>query len=96
MALGGSQTNENGGLALSMKDFIAKTVKQFVDNPDDVFVNETQDQSGTLVTLSVNQNDMGKVIGKSGRVIKALRDLLHVKGVKAGLKVSLQLQEPTP
>ena len=76
-----------------MKDFILQTVQYITDNPDDVAVQETQAEDVTVYNLSVNKADMGKVIGKSGRIIKALRDLVRVKAIKAGLRVSLNVSE---
>jgi len=76
-----------------MKDFVSKLVTQIVDNPQDVTVNEVEDSSGKLLQLSVAPADMGKTIGKSGRIIKALRDLVRVRAIKSGEKVSLQLLE---
>ncbi len=76
-----------------MRNFILKIVQQLVDNPNDVEVLESMDQYGQLYTLKVNSADMGKVIGKSGRIIKALRDIIKVKGIKAGEKASLMLHE---
>ncbi len=77
-----------------MKDFIVSLVKQLVDNPDDVAATEKDDEQGYLISLSVNNADMGKIIGKNGRTIRSLRDLLHIKALKTGTKASLQLLEP--
>lgn len=76
-----------------MQEFILKLVKQIVDNPDDVSVVETTDQYGQTLNLSVNQTDMGKVIGRSGRIIRALRDLLRVKSIKEQVRTNLTLLE---
>lgn len=76
-----------------MKDFVLKIVTSLVDSPDEVGVEETQDDMGTLLKLQVAETDMGRVIGKSGRVIKAIRDLVRVKSIKAGLRANLMLEE---
>lgn len=76
-----------------MKDFITKTVSYLTDNPQDVIVSESESEGVTLYSISVNKADMGKVIGKSGRIVKALRDLVRIKAIKAGLKVSLSVSE---
>lgn len=76
-----------------MKDFIFKTVQNLVDVPDDVHVDEKDTDGVMLYSITVNKDDMGKVIGKSGRIIKALRDLVRVKAIKAGLRVSLNVLE---
>ena len=72
-----------------MKDFLEYLVKSIVDIPDDVLVEE----NGENLSLRVNQSDMGKVIGKSGRIIKALRDLVKVLAVKKNLRVNVILSE---
>lgn len=76
-----------------MRNFIIKLVTLLVDHPEDVKVSESSDQYGELYKLSVNPSDMGMVIGKSGRIIKSLRDLVKVKGIKSGEKASLLLSE---
>ena len=76
-----------------MKDFIVKTVKYLTDNPDKVSVDETENEGITFYNITVDKADMGKVIGKSGRIVKALRDLVRVKAIKAGLRVSLNVAE---
>ena len=60
-----------------MKDLIETIVKPLVDFPDDVQVNVHEEDTRITYQLSVNKNDMGKVIGKQGRVAKALRTVVY-------------------
>jgi uncharacterized protein len=60
-----------------MKDLIETIVKSLVDFPDDVQVNALEEESRITYQLSVNKSDMGKVIGKQGRVAKALRTVVY-------------------
>jgi uncharacterized protein len=60
-----------------MKDLIETIVKSLVDFPDDVTVNVQEEESRITYQLSVNKSDMGKVIGKQGRVAKALRTVVY-------------------
>ena len=79
-----------------MKLLLEKVVKSFVDNPSDVKVAESQLDGITSLSLSVNPADMGKVIGKSGKIAKALRLMLRIPALKNGAKVNLEIVESTP
>lgn len=74
--------------------FLDYVVKALVDNPGDVKINRTVDEMGVLMTLSVNPQDMGKVIGRSGNTAKAIRTLLRVVGMKNNARVNLKINEP--
>ncbi len=76
------------------QQFLEYVVKALVDNPDDVKITRTVDEMGVLLTLSVNQNDMGKVIGRSGATAKAIRTVLRVVGMKHDARVNLKIEEP--
>lgn len=78
-----------------MKDLLEYIIKNIVDHPDDISVEEQIAQNGdVLLLLHVNKEDMGKVIGKEGKIIKAVRTLLKTKGIINNQKVDLQLVEP--
>lgn len=79
---------------IESEDFLAYMVKQIVDNPDDVSVVKTVDDMGVLLTLSVNQEDMGQVIGREGNNAKALRSLIRVHGMKSNARVNVRINEP--
>ncbi len=76
-----------------MKELVEFVVKSLVDHPEEVSVYEISDRQGTVLELSVAASDMGRVIGKSGRVINAIRSLLQVAAAKQGQHVSLELLE---
>jgi len=76
-----------------MKDFVEWLLKNIVDSPDQVKVAETLNNDLIVFDVSVAQEDMGKIIGKSGRIIKSIRNLLRIKGIKVGKRVSLNLLE---
>ena len=76
------------------RDFVEYIVKQIVDHPEDVEVTRTVDEMGVLITLKVNKDDMGKIIGKSGQTAKSLRILLRVIGSKNNARVNLKIIEP--
>ena len=74
--------------------FLEFVVKSLVDNPEEVKVVRTVDEMGVLLTLDVNRDDMGKVIGKDGATAKALRTILRVVGMKYNARVNLKINEP--
>jgi len=74
--------------------FLEYIIKELVDHPDDVKIERTVDEMGVLLTLDVNQEDMGKVIGRSGNTAKAVRTLLRVIGMKHNARVNLKVNEP--
>lgn len=76
------------------KDFIEYVVKNIVDHPDDVKLERTIDDRGVLLTLSVNPDDMGKIIGKAGGTAKAIRTLLRVLGAKDDARYNLKIVDP--
>ena len=76
------------------QQFLEYVVKALADNPEDVKITRTVDEMGVLLTLSVNQDDMGKVIGRSGATAKAIRTILRVVGMKNDARVNLKIEEP--
>lgn len=77
-----------------MKEFTEYVVRGLVDHPDQVQVEEVDGDHGeTILELTVAPSDMGRVIGKSGRVINSIRSLLQVAASKAGKRASLELIE---
>lgn len=76
------------------QEFVEYIVKSIVNNPDDVKTERTVDEMGVLITLSVNPEDMGKIIGKEGRTAKALRTLLRVMGARNNARINLKIMEP--
>jgi predicted RNA-binding protein YlqC (UPF0109 family) len=74
--------------------FLEYVVKALVEKPADVKINRTVDEMGVLMTLSVNPEDMGKIIGRQGNTAKAIRTLLRVVGMKNNARVNLKINEP--
>ena len=73
------------------KDLIEYIAKSLVDDPASVSVTETQGDRGPVLQLSVAQGDIGKVIGKYGRIAKALRTVLSACSSKDGKRCSLEI-----
>jgi predicted RNA-binding protein YlqC (UPF0109 family) len=78
----------------SARDFVDYIVKAIVDHPDEVEVTQTVDDLGILITLKVNKEDMGKIIGKDGQTAKSLRVLLRMMGAKQDARMNLKIVEP--
>jgi hypothetical protein len=76
------------------KEFLEFLVRSLVDNPDDVSVERKVDERGVLLTLKVNANDMGHVVGRQGSTAKAIRSLLRIVGIKNNARVNLKIEEP--
>jgi hypothetical protein len=74
--------------------FVEYVVKSLVDHPDDVKSERVVDEMGVLITLHVNPEDMGQVIGRMGQTAKAIRTLLRVVGAKHKARVNLKIYEP--
>jgi len=76
------------------KDYLDTIVKGLVDNPDDVKVTKTIDEMGVLLSLEVNSEDMGQIIGRQGATAKAIRTLVRVCGMKSQARVNVKINEP--
>jgi uncharacterized protein len=79
---------------MSMKDLIEYIAKSLVDHPDEVEVRESGGGNRIRLELKVNADDMGRVIGKSGRVANSIRTLLRVAAEREGKQVTLDVLEP--
>ncbi len=75
----------------ALADLLKFMVVKLVDNPNDVEVREVQGDRTTVLELKVNESDMGKVIGKKGRIIKSLRIVVRAAAVHEGKSVSIEL-----
>lgn len=75
-----------------MKEVIEVIAKALVDDPTQVKVKETVDGDTTICTLTVADADMGKVIGKSGKIAKAIRSIIKSAAIRADKKVVLEIK----
>lgn len=74
-----------------MKELVEYIAKSIVDNPDDVRVTEVEEDQHLVLRLHVAPEDMGKVIGRQGRVAQAMRTILRVLSVKRGTRAILEI-----
>ena len=75
-----------------MKELVEVIAKALVDNPDEVVVTESMKGEDTLIELKVAHADMGKVIGKQGRIAKAIRSVVKAAASKEDRKVIVEIQ----
>ena len=75
-----------------MKELVEVIAKSLVDNPDEVVVTQTESGNDLLIELKVAPSDMGKVIGKQGRIAKAIRSVVKAASSKMEKKVIVEIQ----
>jgi predicted RNA-binding protein YlqC (UPF0109 family) len=78
----------------SDQEFLEYVVKALVDHPEDVKINRKIDEMGVLLSLKVNPEDMGQIIGKAGATARAIRNLVRIIGLKHHARVNLKIEEP--
>jgi predicted RNA-binding protein YlqC (UPF0109 family) len=78
----------DGGAAGAVLDYVARSI---VDDPDSVRIETEQDRRGTTLRLHVAPDDMGKVIGRRGRVAQSIRTLVRAAGAKEGAEVNVDI-----
>ena len=74
-----------------MKELVEVIAKALDDNPDEVSVTETENEKAIVLELRVAQSDMGKVIGKQGRIAKAIRSVVKAAASKEDKKVIVEI-----
>jgi uncharacterized protein len=74
------------------KDLVEYIAKTLVDDPSGVVVNAIEGDKSTVIELTVAEGDVGKVIGKHGRIAKAMRTLLSASSTRSGKRVTLEIQ----
>lgn len=76
-----------------MKELVRVIAQSLVDHPDDIVVTETETEEELTVLLQVAPDDMGKVIGKQGRIAKAIRTVVRAAAVRIDKKVNVEIQQ---
>ena len=74
-----------------MKELLLYMAKNLVDDPDAVTVTETSDEEGKVLELRVAEGDMGKVIGRQGRIAKEIRTLIKAAGLRENLRTTVEI-----
>ncbi|HZZ98839.1 MAG TPA: KH domain-containing protein [Candidatus Saccharimonadia bacterium] len=79
-----------------MKNLLEFILIHLVNNPDDIRVDEMEQDGEFIYSIHVNQEDIGRVIGKSGHVIQAVRTIAKVRAMKEGTRIRIILEEDAP
>lgn len=79
-----------------MKDFLEAIVKQLVEQPEKVSVVETTDEGKITLQIKVADEDMGRVIGKEGKVINAIRMIMRVMAIRQNVRVRIDIEDNRP
>ncbi len=74
-----------------MTTLVESITKWLVDEPEKIVVTEREEDNKTIITLKVAKDDMGKVIGKQGRIAKAIRTVVKAAAIKAHKRVSVEI-----
>ncbi len=75
------------------KDLLEYIVKNLVQNPDQVSIEEIDADSKKVLKMKVSKEDMGRIIGKEGRIIRAIREIILSYGMKDKVRVSVEVEE---
>ena len=78
----------------SDQEFLEFLIKALVDHPEEVTVDRKVDEMGVLLSLKVNPEDMGQIIGKEGSTARSIRSLVRIVGLKNHARVNLKIEEP--
>ncbi|RJQ37108.1 KH domain-containing protein [Candidatus Microgenomates bacterium] len=76
-----------------MKKTLQHIVSLIIDKPEDVKIEEKEENDMTNFTISVPKEEMGKVIGKEGKVIRAIRNVMRIPAIKQGKRINISLLE---
>jgi predicted RNA-binding protein YlqC (UPF0109 family) len=76
-----------------LRKAVENLIKSLVQNPDAVEVSERSERNATVLQVRVAPDDIGKIIGREGRTIKAIRSILHAASLKAGRRYTLDIVE---
>jgi uncharacterized protein len=76
-----------------MKELLEYIARELVDNPNAVTVEETTDDRGVLLRLRVDQEDMGRVIGRGGRTARAIRQVVKIAAIREGVHAHVDIAD---
>ena len=78
-------------IKMELKDFVTALVCSIVDDTEHILIEEVESEDGLLYRVTVSKDDVGKLIGKGGRIASAIRTVLKAAGAKKGTRVSINV-----
>lgn len=76
-----------------MKDTLTYIITSLVDNPDEVRVEEHEEEGITTFTITVHKDEIGKIIGKEGKVIRSIRNIMKIQAMKENKRINISLSD---
>ena len=76
---------------MNYTELVSYMVKSLVDHPDEVEIREIEGEKSTILELKVTKDDIGKVIGKHGRIARAIRTIINASATKSGKRIVLEI-----
>lgn len=78
-----------------MKNLLEFIIIHLVEHPEDVQIDESQDEQGAVYTIHVNNEDIGRIIGKGGSVIHSIRNISRIRAIKEGMRAKIVVADNT-
>lgn len=76
-----------------MKDTLHTVIASITEYPDDIAITEQEEDGVVSLTITVNPSDMGRIIGKNGKVIRAIRNVMKIPAIKQNKRIDIRLSE---
>ena len=85
------QTLKIGHFLPFIKELLSEIIKSIVDKPESVTIEESENEGVIILMITVDKEDMGKVIGRGGKIIKSIRNVIRIKAIKEQKRVMVNL-----
>jgi len=79
-----------------MQDTLKFIIQSIVDKPEAVDIEELEEEGVTQFTITADSSDYGKIIGKEGKIIRSIRNIMKIPAIKAGKRINISLADNTP
>jgi predicted RNA-binding protein YlqC (UPF0109 family) len=79
-----------------MQDTLKFIIQSIVDKPEAVEIEELEEEGVTQFTITADSSDYGKIIGKEGKIIRSIRNIMKIPAIKAGKRINISLADNTP
>jgi len=79
-----------------MKNLLEFIIIHLVEHPEDVKIEEAQDAQGSIYTITVHPEDIGRIIGKGGSVIHSIRNICRIRAIKEGIRAKIVIADSAP